>query len=76
MGEIDPLTSTTGTEMVDSSGYSSASEAPSATRKRLHSSEPEAGEAAHSPIASPLSPPVPPSDRLKVQNSLTISGRD
>ena len=76
MGELGPLTSTTGTERVDSSGYSSASEAPSATRKRLHSSEPEAGEAAHSPIASPLSPPVPPSDRMKVQNSLTISGRD
>ena len=66
MGEV----STSGTnERVDSSGYSSASEAPSATRKRLHSSEPEAGEAAHSPIASPLSPPVPPSDRLKVTNS-------
>ena len=70
MGEV----STSGTnERVDSSGYSSASEAPSATRKRLHSSEPEAGEAAHSPIASPLSPPVPPSDRLKVTNSLLFS---
>ena len=70
MGEVGAMTSTTGTnERVDSSGYSSASEAPSATRKRLHSSKPEAGEVAHSPIASPLSPPVPPSDRLKVENS-------
>ena len=71
MGEVGAMTSTTGTsERVDSSGYSSASEASSATRKCLHSSEPEAGEVAHSPIASPLSPPVPPSDRLKVKNSL------
>ena len=69
MGEVGATTGTN--ERVDSSGYSSASEAPSATRKRLHSSEPEAGDAAHSPIASPLSPPVPPSDRLKVQNYLT-----
>ena len=53
---------TTGTsKRVGSLGYSSASEAPSATRKRLYSSEPEAGEVAHSPIASLLSPPVPPS---------------
>jgi len=72
MGEV----STSGTnERVDSSGYSSASEAPSATRKRLHSSEPEAGEAAHSPIASPLSPPVPPSDRLKVPRSPHTPGQ-
>ena len=73
MGEVGAI-SGTNNERVDSSGYSSASEAPSATRKRLHSSEPEnAGEAAHSPIASPLSPPVPPSDRLKVQSSWVIS---
>ena len=71
MGEVGTMTSTTGTsERVDSSGYSSVSEAPSATRKCLHLSEPEAGEVAHSPIASPLSPLVPPSDRLKVKNSL------
>ena len=45
MGEVGTLSITTETsKRVGSLGYSSASEAPSATRKRLHSSEPEAGE--------------------------------
>jgi len=62
-------------DRVDSSGYSSSSEAPPG-RKRLHSSEPETGEAAGaSPAASPLSPPAPPGDRLKVPRSPHTPGQ-
>jgi len=51
-------------ELIDTSGYSSASEAPNSSRRRLHSADPEGGSSTHSdyqgpsPVASPKSPSV------------------
>jgi len=64
-------------ERVDSSGYSSASEAPNSGRKRLHSSEPESGQEIYqgpSPIASPKSPPGTTNSNLKVPRSPRTPG--
>ena len=61
---------------VDSSGYSSASEAPHSGRKRLHSSEPESSQELYqgpSPIASPKSPPGT-NTNLKVPRSPRTPG--
>jgi len=61
---------------VDSSGYSSASEAPHSGRKRLHSSEPESSQELYqgpSPIASPKSP-TGANSNLKVPRSPRTPG--
>eukprot|EP00092_Neocalanus_flemingeri_P041743 GFUD01045464.1.p1 GENE.GFUD01045464.1~~GFUD01045464.1.p1 ORF type:complete len:922 (-),score=231.77 GFUD01045464.1:277-3042(-) len=65
------------TERVDSSGYSSASEAPNSGRKRLHSSEPESSQDIYqgpSPIASPKSPTGTTNSNLKVPRSPRTPG--
>jgi len=66
-------------ERVDSSGYSSASEAPNSSRKRLHSCEPESSQDFYqgpSPIASPKSPtgPIGTGSNLKVPRSPRTPG--